>query len=63
MTKNPIKRGFKIWCLVDKYGYLWNFEVYTGKVGDSVEKQSRARVVKQLSQSLQKFKIKSFIII
>lgn len=37
MPKKPIKRGFKIWCLVDKQGYLWNFEIYTGKVGDKTE--------------------------
>ncbi|KAE9521818.1 hypothetical protein AGLY_017789 [Aphis glycines] len=53
MPKKPIKRGFKIWCLVDKHGYLWNFEIYTGKVGDSVENQLGARVVKQLSQPIQ----------
>jgi len=53
MHLNTIKRGFIIWCLVDKHGYLWNFEVYTGKVGDSVENQLGARVVKQLSQPLQ----------
>ncbi|XP_008189828.1 piggyBac transposable element-derived protein 4-like [Acyrthosiphon pisum] len=53
MPKKPIKRGFKIWCLVDKHGYLWNFEIYSGKVGDRVENQLGARVVKQLSQPLQ----------
>jgi hypothetical protein len=53
MPKKPIKRGFKIWCLVDKQGYLWNFEIYTGKVGEKAEKQLGARVVKQLSQPLQ----------
>lgn len=53
MPKKPIKRGFKIWCLVDKRGYLWNFEIYTGKVGEKAEKQLGARVVKQLSQPLQ----------
>lgn len=32
---------------------MWNFEIYTGKVGDSVENQLGARVVKQLSKPLQ----------
>jgi len=53
MPKIPIKRRFKIWCLVDKQGYLWNFEIYTGKVGEKTDKQLGARVVKQLSQPLQ----------
>jgi len=53
MPKKPIKRGFKIWCLVNKYEYLWNFEVYTGKISDNVEKLLGARVVKQLSKPIQ----------
>uniref|UniRef100_A0A2S2R5V8 PiggyBac transposable element-derived protein 2 n=1 Tax=Sipha flava TaxID=143950 RepID=A0A2S2R5V8_9HEMI len=53
MPKKTIKRGFKIWCLVDKQGYLWNFEIYTGKVVERAEKQLSARLVKQLSQPLQ----------
>jgi hypothetical protein len=48
MPKKPIKREFKIWCLVDKQGYLWNFEIYTGKVGEKAEKQLGARVVRLL---------------
>lgn len=52
MPKKPIKRGFTIWCIVDKQGYLWNFEIYTGKFGDKTEKQLGARVVKQLSQAI-----------
>ena len=27
----PIKRGYKIWCLADDYGYAYKFEVYAGK--------------------------------
>lgn len=27
----PIKRGYKIWCLADKNGYISNFDVYQGK--------------------------------
>jgi len=53
MPKKTIKRGFKIWYLVDKYGYLWNFEIYTGKVGDIAEKQLGAREVKELSHPIQ----------
>ncbi|XP_022164241.1 piggyBac transposable element-derived protein 2-like [Myzus persicae] len=52
MPKKPIKRGYKVWTLADKYGYLWNFDVYTGKSGDKVEKNLGARVVKNLSAPL-----------
>ncbi|KAL4104361.1 hypothetical protein QTP88_019662 [Uroleucon formosanum] len=46
MPKKPIKRGYKVWALADKHGYLWNFDVYTGKSGDTTEKNLGARVVK-----------------
>jgi len=46
MPKKPIKRGYKVWALADTHGYLWNFDVYTGKSG---EKNLVARVVKNLS--------------
>ncbi|KAL4148520.1 hypothetical protein QTP88_002749 [Uroleucon formosanum] len=53
MPKKPIKRGYKVWSLADKKGYLWNFEIYSGKVGDNVEKNLGGRVVKDLSFPLQ----------
>ncbi|KAL4084986.1 hypothetical protein QTP88_027839 [Uroleucon formosanum] len=46
--KNPT-----IETLADKHGYLWNFDVYTGKSGDTTEKNLSARVVKNLSAPLQ----------
>ncbi|KAL4127508.1 hypothetical protein QTP88_011675 [Uroleucon formosanum] len=52
MPKKPIKRGYKVWALADKHGYLWNFDVYTGKSGDTTEKNLGARVVKNLSAPL-----------
>ena len=27
----PIKRGFKLWCLADDKGYVYKFDVYSGK--------------------------------
>lgn len=37
MPKKPIKRGFKVWARCDAVsGYMYYFEIYTGK-GDSVE--------------------------
>ncbi|XP_059062765.1 piggyBac transposable element-derived protein 4-like [Achroia grisella] len=39
MPKKPIKRGFKVWARCDaKTGYLYQFEVYSGK-GDSTENE------------------------
>lgn len=32
MPMKPIKRGYKVWCLADSLtGYLYNFDIYTGK--------------------------------
>ena len=50
MPKKPIKRGFKVWCRCDsKNGYTCSFQVYTGKIGNTTEKNLGARVVKDLS--------------
>ena len=40
MPKKPIKRGIKVWVLGDSSnGYFSQLEVYTGKKGNSVEKE------------------------
>lgn len=52
MPKKPVKRGYKVWMLADETGYCWNFEIYTGKTGDVIEKNLGARVVKSLSAPL-----------
>ena len=53
MPKKPIKQGFKVWCRSDsKNGYTCSFQVYTGKVGDTTEKNLGARVVKDLSEPI-----------
>lgn len=52
MPKKPVKRGYKIWMLADQSGYAWNFQIYTGKVKDSVEKYLGSRVVKDLCKNL-----------
>ncbi|CAK1590989.1 unnamed protein product [Parnassius mnemosyne] len=53
MPKKPIKRGFKIWARCDSVtGYLYQFEIYTGK-GDSMEDEGLGyNVVKKLSAGL-----------
>lgn len=30
----PIKRGYKMWCLADNSGYVFKFDIYTGKKGN-----------------------------
>ena len=47
MRMKPIKRGIKVWVLGDSSnGYFCNFQVYTGKVGDTAETGLGVRVVK-----------------
>lgn len=49
MPKKPIKRGYKIWVLADKSGYLYKFDIYTGKTDNvTVEKNLASKVVKNL---------------
>ena len=53
MPLKPIKRGIKVWVLADSHnGYFSEFEIYTGKKGNSPEKDLGARVVKTLTASL-----------
>ena len=53
MPMKPIKRGIKVWVLGDSCnGYFSNIQVYTGKVGDAVEKGLGASVVKDLTSEL-----------
>ncbi|XP_035208655.1 piggyBac transposable element-derived protein 4-like [Stegodyphus dumicola] len=52
MPKKPIKRGYKVWMRCDVTGFACQFEIYTGKLGDSVEKNLGERVVKTLCQPL-----------
>ena len=47
----PGKYGIKIWVLADsKNGYLCNAQIYTGKQGNTVEKNQGQRVVLQLAE-------------
>ena len=54
LPMKPIKRGIKVWVLGDSSnGYFSRLEVYTGKKGNTVEKDLGARVVKDLTQDFQ----------
>lgn len=53
MPMKPIKRGFKVWCRCDSStGYLYEFEIYTGKDGDRVEDNLGGKVVTKLTEKL-----------
>ena len=54
MPKKPIKRGIKVWVLADSTnGYFSRLEVYTGKKGNTTEKNLGSRVVKDLTSDFQ----------
>ena len=54
MPLKPIKRGIKVWTMADAVtGYISQFEIYTGKKGNSPEKGLGSTVVKNLSCHLQ----------
>ena len=49
MPNKPIRFGIKIWSLCDSLtGYMYNFQVYTGKVDGHAEKNLSSRVVTDL---------------
>ena len=53
MRDKPVKRGIKVWVRADSSnGYVCDFNVYTGKDGNSTEKNLGAKVVKKLSREL-----------
>lgn len=53
MPKKPIKRGYKVWALADSEGYLYNFDIYTGKTKDYVEHGLGEKVVLRLMEGLE----------
>lgn len=52
MPNKPIKRGYKVWVRADAHGYVDEFQLYTGKVGNIAEKNLGARVVTDMTRSL-----------
>ncbi|GBM93636.1 hypothetical protein AVEN_197488-1 [Araneus ventricosus] len=52
MSKKPIKRGCKIWMRCDESGYACQFDIYTGKTAESIEKGLGERVVSSLYRTL-----------
>lgn len=52
MPQKPIKRGYKVWLRTDESRYVCQFQIYTGKVGVSVEKDLGKRVVTDLTRTL-----------
>ena len=53
VLKKPVKRGFKVWVCADSHNeYISDFDVYTGKKGDTAEVGLGGLVVKHLTQDL-----------
>lgn len=52
MPNKPTKRGYKVWTRADALGYVCQFEIYTGKVKNIIEKNLGSRVVKSLINEL-----------
>lgn len=52
MPNKPTKRGYKVWTRADAFGYVCQFEIYTGKTNNIVEKNLGARVVNDLVRDL-----------
>lgn len=53
MPKKPIKRGYKCWARCDsKTGYLHQFQLYSGKIGNLTEENLGYRVVLDLSEGV-----------
>lgn len=52
MPNKPVKRGYKVWVRVSESGYIDQFQIYTGKIGDKSETNLGSRVVTDLTRSL-----------
>jgi hypothetical protein len=52
MPLKPIKGGYKVWIRAGESGYVHQFQIYVGKVGNDVEKNLGARVVKDLTRNI-----------
>lgn len=38
MLKKPIKWDYKVWVRANENGYVSQFQIYTGKIGEQVQK-------------------------
>ena len=48
----PIKRGFKLWTRADETGFIFEFQVYTGKIKKTSEINLGGRVVTELTREI-----------
>lgn len=52
MPNKPVKRGYKVWTRAEESGYICQFQIYTGKVGQIAETNLGRRVVEDLTRDL-----------
>lgn len=52
MPNKPTKRGYKVWTRGNAFGYVYQFEIYTGKTNNIEEKKLGARIVNDLVRDL-----------
>ncbi|CAF0957692.1 unnamed protein product [Brachionus calyciflorus] len=54
LPNKPIKRGFKVWVMADSnFGYVFDFNIYTGKSKDKKETCLDEQVVLNFAQTLE----------
>lgn len=49
MPLKPIPRGYKVWVRSDKSGFVCQFQIYEGKIDQTIEKSLGTRVIKDLT--------------
>ncbi|KAJ8938954.1 hypothetical protein NQ318_019410 [Aromia moschata] len=52
MPLKPINRGYRVWLRADSSGYVCQFQIYTGRVAETPEKDLGGRVVRDLTRVL-----------
>lgn len=52
MPNKPVKRGYKVWIRAEESGYVCQFQIYVGKVGNITERNLGGRVVHDLTRDL-----------
>ena len=52
MPVKLIKRDFKAWIRIDESNFVCEFQIYTGKINSTLEKELGPRVIKDITRNL-----------